>query len=80
MGNDSVEIRETGFQGSDIARQVVVGDKWAVYMKWDGCCEIEDLNEGKSDGSKLHICDVPVFVKQLQAIESYRLANIEGAE
>ena len=73
------------FGGGDTsALEVELPDSgYSAFIKWDGCCEIKRIHnkDHNSDSiDRIHICDVPQFIKILQSLEDFRLNNIEGAE
>lgn len=74
------------FGGKDNVALIVklAGCDYEAYIKWDGCCEITQVDFCKGqDGLEdqhFHICDVPQFIKVLQSLEDFRMNNIKGAE
>ncbi len=65
------------------------GDVWYdAYIKWDGCCNVRHFwnapknlqSDKEEDYEQMHICDIPQFIKILQSIEDFRMANLETAE
>ena len=72
------------FGGKDnVALEVELeGWEFRAYIKRDGCCEITKADHyarGKID-FRIHVCDVPQFIKILQSLEDFRVNNIDGAE
>ena len=72
----SVEIVVTKWEDDDYVREVLVNDRWRVYMKWDGCVEISEYD----DKDVFHICDVTQFIEVLKQIEAFRLKEIPLAQ
>lgn len=47
-------------------------DEWMRgYAKWDGCVEIDFVpGDGDEMQYSVHICDLPMFIARLQAIQT----------
>ena len=47
-------------------------DRISAFIKWDGCCEVS-LCFNENDWDTIHVCSIPNFIEELQAIEEFRV-------
>ena len=62
------------------------GNVWyEAYVRSDGCCDVfryynHPKKDNEDDYDQIHMCGIPEFIKILQSIEDFRMANLETAE